>query len=287
MLSNYLSLIKFSHTIFALPFALCGAFLGFYDVGDINYSLLLKVIICMITARSSAMAFNRYLDREFDSKNPRTATREIPSGIISAHGALIFTLLNIGLFILTTYFINATCFLLSPIALIIILGYSYTKRFTALCHLVLGLGLALAPVGSYLAITDQWSWISILMGATVLTWVTGFDIVYALQDQEFDRSNNLNSIPVVLGTKSSLLVARVLHTVTALTLIATMGLAYSNYPALGWVAGLGSFVFIIMLLKQHMIVKMGDLSRINLAFFTTNGIASLVFGLALIFDLIA
>jgi 4-hydroxybenzoate polyprenyltransferase len=219
---NYLSLIKFSHTIFAMPFALIGFFMGVYTImnsGDtssikgidviIEYSkthrlIFMYIIACMVFARSAAMAFNRYLDREFDAKNPRTAIREIPTGIISPSSALRFTILNSILFVGFAFMINITCFLLSPIALIIILGYSYTKRFTALCHVVLGLGLSLAPAGAFIAVTQSIDLSVILLSLAVIGWVSGFDIIYSLQDDAFDSSQGLWSIPSALGREKHL-----------------------------------------------------------------------------------
>ncbi|MEY3240550.1 MAG: hypothetical protein RIR11_1988, partial [Bacteroidota bacterium] len=191
---NYLSLVKFSHTIFAMPFALTGFFLAVLEhKSGLNWILLGLVVLCMVFARSAAMAFNRWLDRDIDAGNPRTAVREIPAGVISPNAALAFVVANCALFVATTFFINPICFYLSPVALLVILGYSYTKRFTWLCHFVLGLGLALAPVGAYLAVTGYFSWPPVLLGCTVLTWVAGFDIIYALQDESFDRSKQLHS----------------------------------------------------------------------------------------------
>ena len=158
----------------------------------------------MVFARSAAMAFNRYLDRNFDAKNPRTAIREIPAGIISANSALSFTVISSFLFIITCYFINRICFFLSPVALLIVLGYSYTKRFTPLCHLILGLGLSLAPIGAYLAVTAHFSLLPVLFSLSVIFWVSGFDIIYALQDEEFDKSQKLFSIPAWLGKAKAL-----------------------------------------------------------------------------------
>ncbi|MGQ0827636.1 MAG: UbiA-like polyprenyltransferase, partial [Bacteroidota bacterium] len=192
--NKYLSLIKFSHTIFALPFAVIGYFLAIHFTEAVfNLRLFILVILCMVFARSAAMAFNRFVDREFDQLNERTAIREIPAGIIKPGNALLFVIANCILFIVTTYFINRLCFYLSPIALAVILGYSLTKRFTALCHLILGIGLALAPIGAYLAVAGKFDWLPLFFSFAVLFWVSGFDIIYALQDEEFDRSKNLKS----------------------------------------------------------------------------------------------
>lgn len=297
---NYLSLIKFSHTIFAMPFALIGFFLGMRDV-VFNYPdpatasrftmpafkdlspyiiLFLLVLGCMITARSAAMAFNRYLDRKFDAKNPRTAIREIPSGIISEKNALFFTIIMCILFVTCTFFINRICFYLSPVALFIILFYSYTKRFTFLCHLLLGLGLSLAPIGAYLAVTGEFSLLPILFSVAVICWVSGFDIIYALQDEAFDKENNLYSIPAVAGKQNALHISEFLHVVSAAAVIGAG--FYGYFGILYWV---GAAVFCGMLIYQHSVVKPGDLRRVNLAFMTANGIASVVFAVFVLADL--
>ncbi len=284
IVKNYLSLIKFSHTIFAMPFAMIGFFLGTNQL--INQSinaLIIKfifVLICMITARSAAMAFNRYLDRSFDAKNPRTAIREIPKGIIAPNSALRFTIVSCSIFLVACFFINRICFYLSPIALFIILFYSYTKRFTPLCHLVLGLGLSLAPIGAYLAVTGRFDLLPVLFSLAVIFWVSGFDIIYALQDVEFDQSQNLNSIPASLGKIKALRISELLHLLSAFCVI-TAGI-YGNFHLFYWI---GIFVFVGMLIYQHSIVKPDDLSKVNLAFMTANGIASIVFGIFVITDL--
>ena len=295
---KYLSLVKFSHTIFALPFAMIGFFLGFTSINrprryfdDFSNpvfqistaGLLVKfllVLVCMITARSAAMAFNRYLDRSFDAKNPRTAIREIPAGIISANSALRFVILNCILFVTATFFINSICFYLSPVALFVILFYSYTKRFTPLCHLVLGLGLSLAPIGAYLAVTGQFNTLPILFSFAVIFWVSGFDVIYALQDVEFDQSQKLFSIPSVLGKSKALRVSELLHVLSAGCVIAAG--VYGGFHFIYWI---GIIVFISMLIYQHSIVKPNDLSKVNIAFMTANGIASVVFGVLVIVDL--
>lgn len=273
MILKYLSLIKFSHTIFALPFALIGFFIAIHtNQAKFNFQLFIYVLLCMLFARSAAMAFNRYIDREFDKKNERTAIREIPAGKIKASSALLFTLLCAIAFIITTYFINTLCFYLSPIALFVILGYSYTKRFTPLCHLILGIGLALAPIGSYIALIQQFAVLPILFSCIVFLWVSGFDIIYALQDEEFDRKNNLNSIPVLLGTKNALLASRILHILCACFVIIAFVIGQFN-----WLYQIGGIIFIGLLYYQHQLVKPNDLSKVNIAFATTNGIASVIF----------
>jgi 4-hydroxybenzoate polyprenyltransferase len=302
---KYLSLIKFSHTIFAMPFALIGFCLGimsssFSEVGQWNLGKtigwdkdiinfvyrkdlglkFLLVMFCMIFARSAAMAFNRYLDRNFDAKNPRTAIREIPAGLLKADNVLLFTIISSILFIICTFFINWLCFFLSPVALLVVLGYSYTKRFTALCHLILGLGLSLAPIGAYLAVTGAFAVLPVLFSFTVLFWVSGFDIIYALQDEEFDKQHQLHSIPTALGKKNALMVSRILHMLSAgCVLFAGFNGAFGTWY---WI---GAFVFAGMLIYQHSIVKPTDLSKVNIAFMTANGIASVVFAIFVITDL--
>jgi len=271
--NNFLSLVKFSHTIFAMPFALIGFFLAlFLTRVDMEWTLLLLVILCMVFARNAAMAFNRYADKEIDLKNPRTAFREIPAGIIKPRSALNFTIINALLFILTTYFINPLTFKLSPLALIIVLGYSLTKKFTSLCHFILGLGLSLAPIGAFIAVTGSFNLIALIYSGVVLTWVSGFDIIYALQDVDFDRNENLRSIPAMTGRRRAIAVSIMLHVISGILVIIPGFLM-----DLGPIYWLGVFVFNGLLIYQHFLVKADDLSRINLAFFTTNGFASILF----------
>ncbi len=286
-MKDYLSLVKFSHTIFALPFALVGYFLAINLPGyEFQWKTFILVLLCMVFARNSAMAFNRYLDRDIDGKNPRTAVREIPAGILSAEKVLTFVVVNVVAFIVTTYFINSICFYLSPVAIAVVLFYSYTKRFTFLCHVVLGLGLSLAPIGAYLAVTGTFSWIPILYGMTVMFWVAGFDIIYAMQDVEFDLSLGLNSTPVKLGTKGAMILSYIFHIIAAGLMVLAAVLVTLNYLDAGWLIWTGTGIFIALLIYQHSIVSVNDLSRVNLAFFTTNGIASVVFGSLLIIDLL-
>lgn len=280
--AKYFSLVKFSHTVFALPFAIIGFCLAIYS-GNAEFSLrkLFLVLLCMVFARSAAMAFNRYIDRKFDAKNPRTAIREIPSGHISENAALVFVILSSLSFVVCSYLINSLCFYLSPVALAVVLGYSYTKRFTPLCHLVLGLGLSLAPIGAYLALTERFDLLPFIFSGIVFFWVSGFDIIYALQDVEFDKSQQLYSIPASFGKKNALFISTFLHLISALFVLAAglhggFGLGY-------W---FGMLLFDGMLIYQHAIVKPHDLSRVNLAFMTANGIASVMFALFVIADII-
>ncbi len=242
--------------------------------------ILLFVILCMIFARSAAMAFNRWLDAKYDAKNPRTAVREIPAGVIKSKNALIFTIANCLLFIVCTFFINNACFYLSPIALLVVLGYSYTKRFTALCHLVLGVGLSLAPIGAYIAVTGQSALLPILFSFTVLFWVSGFDIIYALQDEQFDKENKLHSIPSAVGKTKALRISELFHLLSAAFVIYA-GI-YGSFGLWYWI---GVSIFCCLLIYQHILVKPNDLSKVNMAFFTTNGIASVVFAVFVIVDL--
>jgi len=317
---NYLSLVKFSHTIFAMPFAMIGFFLGVFQVmyrlhplvhstepgwhsiiypsmNFLNYPSRMDmngipatgweiagrlglVVLCMIFARSAAMAFNRWLDVKFDALNPRTAIREIPRGIISKNSALRFVIFNSVAFIIATWFINPLCFALSFVALAVVLGYSYTKRFTPLCHLVLGLGLSLAPIGAYLAVTGQFNLFPILFSFAVIFWVSGFDIIYALQDEEFDKSHKLYSMPSWLGKAKALHVSEFLHLLSILCVVAAGLLGF-----FGWWYWIGVVIFISMLIYQHAVVKPNDLSRVNLAFMTSNGIASVVFAIFVVTDI--
>lgn len=301
-LKKYLSLIRFSHTIFAMPFAMIGFFLGVNFQSDLRHEavkktsngslyqiqylkelalLFLLVMLCMIFARSAAMAFNRWLDKNFDALNPRTAIREIPSGIISANKALWFVIVNCIAFVICTWLINPLCFYLSFVALAVILGYSYTKRFTPLCHLILGMGLSLAPIGSFLAVTGQFALLPVLFSLSVILWVAGFDIIYALQDVDFDRSQHLHSMPAWLGKANALKVSELLHLFSAACVVFA-GIK-GSFHFWYWI---GVVIFTGMLLYQHSIVKPHDLRKVNLAFMTANGIASVVFAIFVITDLL-
>lgn len=272
-IGNYLSLVKFSHTIFAMPFAFIGYFLALHQTESaFSWKLFILVVLCMVFARNAAMAFNRFIDREIDIKNPRTAIREIPAGIIRAKSALLFVIINSALFIATTYFINDLTFKLSPVALLIILGYSLTKKFTALCHIVLGLGLSLAPIGAFLAVTGEFALLPILYSFVVLFWVSGFDIIYALQDLDFDKEEQLKSFPVFFGKRGALNASILIHVLSALI---TLFAGYVGHFGVFYWIGSGSFIG--LLIYQHTLVKPNDLSRVNFAFFTTNGIASVIF----------
>ena len=280
-IKNYLSLVKFSHTIFAMPFAFVGFFIAVKSNSFVfKPETFILVLLCMIFARNAAMAFNRYADREFDKKNPRTAIREIPRGIIQPGSALKFVILNAFFFIITTWFINRLVFFLSPVALIVILGYSITKRYTALSHFVLGLGLSLAPIGAYLAVTGVFNILPLLFSGIVLFWVSGFDIIYAMQDIDFDNNVKLKSVPVWLGKKNSMLLSVIVHIISAgFVIIAgftgNFGILYLT----------GGIIFISLLVFQHIIIGPDNLKKVNIAFFTTNGIASIIYSVFTIADL--
>lgn len=280
-IKDYFSLVKISHTIFSMPFAMIGFFLAVTDNdGYIDYIILFLVILSVLFARNAAMGFNRYIDREFDRKNPRTAIREIPRAIISPRSALLFVILNSILFIVTTAFINTLCLILSPIALLVVLGYSFTKRFTYLSHVFLGLGLSLAPIGAYLAVAGKFDLLPLLFSFCVLFWVAGFDIIYALQDIDFDRKEHLKSIPATMGPRNSLILSGFFH-FTALGMLVAAGFT-GPFDLLYW-TGLG--IFTLLILYQHLIVNPHDFSRVNLAFATLNGFASLLFACFVITDL--
>lgn len=279
-MKKYLSLVTFAHTIFAMPFAIIGFFLAVTTTSyKFDWLKLLLMLFCMVFARNSAMAFNRYLDRDIDAKNPRTKVRDIPAGRISPASALTFTIINCLLFITCTWFINRLCFFLSPVALLVILGYSATKRFTALCHLVLGLGLSLAPIGAYLVVTGTFALLPIFFSLSVLCWVSGFDIIYALQDEDFDRNQHLHSIPAYLGKVNALRLSSVLHVLSAAFIVMPVIFTHVSWPYF-----IGIAFFCTMLVYQHRLVKPNDLSRVNFAFMTTNGIASVVFAVFFLLD---
>jgi 4-hydroxybenzoate polyprenyltransferase len=278
---NYFSLVKISHTIFSMPFAIIGYSLGIKATGSVvALPLLVKIILAVLFARNAAMSFNRYTDYKFDALNPRTSGREIPQKIISPASALAFVIANCILFILTTFFINKLCLFLSPVALAVILAYSYTKRFTSLAHLVLGLSLSLAPIGAYLAVTGTFSLLPVLFSVSVFFWVSGFDIIYALQDEEFDKSQNLKSIPAYFGKKWSLVISSFFHLISVAFLVIA-GIS-GDFGLLYWI---GILFYSALMVYQHLLVKPNDLSRVNMAFATMNGIAGLVFAVFVVADI--
>ena len=274
MLLRHVNLVRLPHTVFALPFALVGVVLASYKA-PITVGEVMWVVIAFTTARFAAMAFNRIVDREIDARNPRTRMREIPSGAMSVREASVAVVVASAAFVLAAWQLNTLCLLLSPVALAWVLFYSYTKRFTRWSHLVLGVGLSIAPVGGYLAIAGHWStpwWMLIALAVAVATWVGGFDILYALQDVSFDRENGLYSVPSTFGEANALGIARALH----ITTVAALALAGVGAGA-GLLYFLGVLVAAGLLLYEHLLVKADDFSRLDAAFFTMNGVISIVF----------
>lgn len=274
-LVDYANLVKLPHTVFALPFALVGATLASYRY-PVEPRDVLLILAAFTSARFAAMGFNRIADRAIDARNPRTATREIPAGKLSVREAAAAVAVASGVFFLAAALLNPLCLALAPFALGWILFYSYTKRFTRYAHLVLGSALAIAPVGAYLAIAGEWSRPAsalLVLAGGVLCWVGGFDILYSLQDMEFDRAQGLHSIPAALGAKGALAVSRVLHLLSA---AAFVGLGFL-YAELGPAYYAGAAVIALMLLYEQSLVRSDDFSRIDAAFFNVNGAISVLF----------
>ena len=271
--NNYLSLVKFSHTIFALPFALMGFSWAISSTDiDFDYGILTYVVFCMITARNTAMSFNRIVDYKFDILNPRTAVREIPSGIISRKNAIIFTIINAILFVISASMINKLTMILSPVALIVIMGYSLVKRFSWMCHYVLGLSLGIAPIAAYISVTGYFDIFPIMLSVIVITWVSSFDILYSLQDESFDRINKLHSIPERFGRLNSLALSATLHLLTIIFVI-WLGLHYE----LNHIYWVGAIIFSFIIISEHFIVTPRNISKVNMAFATLNSIGSVIY----------
>ncbi|MCB0278311.1 MAG: putative 4-hydroxybenzoate polyprenyltransferase [Calditrichaeota bacterium] len=264
-------MIKFSHTIFALPFALSSAILAI-QYAEFKWTSFIWILLAMIGARTAAMSFNRYIDADIDRENPRTANREIPSGKITKSDALIYVILSSLLLIFSAYRLNLLCFYLSPVALIVILGYSYLKRFTWLCHVVLGIGLGISPVGAWIAITGTFSVLPVLIGLAIMFWVAGFDIIYACQDFEFDSKRKLHSIPVTFGIERSLSMAKLFHTIAFLLFLAPVYVHEFH-----WIYFIGIAFMAGFLVNEHLLLRQRDLSKVNLAFFNMNAYFSIVY----------
>ncbi|MBI1850355.1 MAG: UbiA family prenyltransferase [Planctomycetes bacterium] len=278
----YLSLVRFPHTIFALPFAVMSACLAAQGFPD--WRTLLWIGVAMVAARSAAMAWNRLVDRHVDARNPRTAGREIPAGKLRPAAVLVFTIAMSGLFVLAAGMLNRTALVLSPAVLAVLLGYSYAKRFTALCHFWLGAALGLSPLGAWVAVVGDRAWstcgVPLLLGAAVLLWTAGFDILYACQDVDVDRREGLHSIPRALGIAGSLRLSSALHALMVALLVLVGSMA-----GLGIVYGAGIVVVAALLAYEHWIVTPRDLSKLNVAFFTVNGYVSLLFMVFTLLDL--
>lgn len=269
-LAATLSMIKFAHTVFALPFALLSAVLAADGIPPLP--TLFWILVAMVGARSAAMSFNRIADRDVDARNPRTASRELPAGVLSVRFTALFCFASAALFILAAAQLNRLCLLLSPVALAIVLGYSLTKRITSLSHVVLGVSLAIAPVGAWIAVTGTLSLLPVVLALAVVFWVAGFDVIYSLQDEAFDREQGLKSLPARLGNRRALLVSALFHAAALALLFSAFVLSNG-----GLLFGLGVLLAGAFLVRQHALVKPGDLSRVDAAFFTANGWLSIVF----------
>ncbi len=269
-LGTTLEMIKFEHTLFALPFAFLGAVMA--ANGLPTWQQALWITLAMVGARSAAMTFNRIADREIDAQNPRTAHRELPSGKLSVEFAWVFLFVSIGIFLLAAYSLNWLTFVLSPVALVSVLGYSYAKRFTAFAHLLLGWALAISPTAAWIAVRGAIdSEVPLLLSLFVLMWTAGFDVMYACQDYEFDKKSGLRSIPARFGIARSLWIARLFHFQAFIVLL----LLYL-VSGLGVVALIGVGAVALLLVYQHTLVKANDLSKMNAAFFTTNAFVSII-----------
>lgn len=269
-LKTTLEMIKFEHTLFALPFAFLGAILAADGLPTLRQ--IVWITLAMFGARSAAMTFNRIIDRKLDAENPRTARRELPSGKLSVNFARAFFIASVVLFLLASYLLNWLTFALAPVALLSILGYSYAKRWTAFAHLILGWSLAISPTAAWIAVRGAIdSPVPILLSLLVMMWTAGFDVLYACQDFEFDKKAGLHSIPARFGIKNSLMIARVFHAQAFFVLI----LLYL-FTDLGWLALIGVFAVGALMIYQHTLVKANDLSRMNAAFFTTNAMVSVI-----------
>lgn len=276
-ITKYARLVKFSHTIFAMPFALM-SFVYAVKSSPENLSnsnpywwgvLLVQVILCMVFARNVAMGFNRWADRKIDAKNPRTASREIPAGVISSRAAIWFVVINAVLFVVTAVTINSLTVLLSPVALLVVMAYSYCKRFTSLAHMVLGLSLAIAPVGAYIAVRGEFALVPCVLALLVMTWCGSFDIIYALQDREFDKKEGLHSIPSKFSVRTSLYISIALHVVSVAALVWFVYLM----PRSVWIV-IGAALFTAIIILEHVLVTPSRQRNIGIAFGTLNGLAS-------------
>ena len=276
-LGTFLESIKFSHSIFALPFALATFFMAGSE--GVPWSLLAKIVAACVLARTAAMSFNRLADARVDRLNPRTSSRAVPAGELSRTFMAGATITACCLFALCCWWINSLALYLCPLALLVLLGYSYTKRFTSLCHLFLGLALGLSPVGVWVAVHEKIELLPVLLGLAVAFWTAGFDVIYACQDYDFDRREGLHSIPAKLGLPAALFISRLFHLLTV-GLLLSLGLQ-AEFGTFYW---LGTGIVAVLLAYEQSLVKAGDLSRVNLAFFTLNGIVSLVFMTSVILE---
>jgi 4-hydroxybenzoate polyprenyltransferase len=267
-IADYLRLIKFSHSVFALPFAFTSALIAADGVPTLQQ--IFWITVAMIGGRTGAMGMNRIADRKIDALNPRTKDRELPRGVIGTRDALIFTVAAFALLVLAAYELNPLCFKISPVVILVLIGYSYTKRFTWLCHIFLGIALALAPLGAWIAVRGSVDSRILILSAAVMFWVAGFDALYGIQDVEFDRSHGIYSIPRVFGVRASIMIARIFHVITVVLLLVLAPLFELSYIYL-----LGVAVSAGLLIYEHMLVRPDDLSKLDIAFFNMNGYISL------------
>ena len=280
-LRTYLEMIKIEHTVFALPFAFLGMMLA--AEGWPPWPVVGWIVAAMVGARSAAMGFNRLVDRTIDAKNPRTARRALPAGLLGAGAVRVFIAASLALLVVAAWRLSPLALALSPVAIAIVLLYSYTKRFTAASHLVLGLGLAGAPLGAWIAVRGEVAPAAFVLALVVATWVAGFDVLYALQDERFDREHGLHSIPVRFGVRGALVLSATLHAVM-LGALAVLPLLYRGRLGAGYTVGLGGCV--ALLVYQHWVVRPRDLSRLDAAFFQANGALALWLFAATAFDIL-
>lgn len=283
VISKYASLVKFSHTIFAMPFALTSYVYALTSTQTpFDWLLLVKILLCMVLARNAAMGFNRWADRDVDAKNPRTSQREIPAGKVSPRAALTFVIINAVLFVLCAWWINRLCLYLSPLALFIILSYSISKRFTSWSHLILGVALSIAPVGAYIAVTGQLAVFPLLLACVVMTWTAGFDTLYSMQDARFDRENNLRSVPARFSSRAATAISIILHAISAYGVY-----VIGRYHSLGTLYWIGVALFLAVLIMQHIIYRPSKVvQRIGATFGLVNGLASVLYAAFAIADLL-
>jgi len=274
-----LEMIKFEHTIFALPFAFTGALLALGTLPSLNQAIW--IVVAMVGARSAAMGFNRWADRHIDAENPRTKTRALPAGLVSSAQVLLFIILSSALLILAAYMLNPLSFYLSPVALAIVFFYSYTKRFTFMAHAFLGLAISGAPMGAWIAVTGRFEFPALVLGVAVLFWLLGFDILYALQDMEFDRQKGLHSIPQRFGIRTSLWISRAAHACTMLCLFWLFDLLH-----VGMLYLLGVIIALGLIVYEHSLVRENDLSKLNIAFFNMNGYISVTIFIFTLLDVL-
>jgi 4-hydroxybenzoate polyprenyltransferase len=278
-LRTYLEMIRFSHTVFALPFALMGAVLAARGIPSADK--LLWILVAMVGARSGAMGVNRLVDRHLDAMNPRTKQRALPQGRIAPAEALIFVLASFGIFGWAAWRLNPLCFALAPVAILVVVGYSYTKRFTAMSHCILGLSLGIAPIGAWIAVTGRLALAPLVLGGAVLFWVAGFDVLYALLDIEFDRNTGLFSVPARLGPHAGLLVARLFHALTLAGFAVLIPML-----RLGPVYAAGLFLASALLVYQHVLLHRHGLAKVEVACFNVNAVLSVGMFLSALGDLL-